>query len=122
MTDVRETARSRPFSDYSGYVSALKHLARESRCVADWDTRVNAALNGQASTELRRVSPLPVRREFGAFFTGTALSSKLINCGMGFTARSFLYDPTCGMGDLLIAAARKLPLCKTLPDTLRQWG
>ncbi len=26
------------------------------------------------------------------------------------------------MGDLLVAAARKLPLCKKLPDTLRQWG
>jgi hypothetical protein len=31
-------------------------------------------------------------------------------------------DPTCGAGDLLIAAARRLPLNKTLHGTLRNWS
>ena len=122
MTAVQKNAKRSPFCDYSVYVSKLKRLALESHRIAGWNTRVDAALNGQASVELRRVAPVETRRKFGAFFTGTDLGSKLIGCGTGFGATSIFYDPTCGMGDLLIVAARKLPLCKTLPDTLRQWG
>ena len=118
---LKKTERS-PFSDYSAYVSKLKCLAVESHHAAGWATRVHAALNGQASAELRRVVPVETRRKFGAFFTGTDLGSQLIDCGTGFGGKSIFYDPTCGMGDLLIAAARKLPLCKTLPDTLQRWG
>jgi hypothetical protein len=122
MTAVLKKANQGPFSDYSAYVSGLKHLAQESHQAANWNARVDAALNGQASVELRRVAPLETRREFGAFFTGTDLGLKLIGCASGFSTASVFYDPTCGMGDLLIAVARKLPLCKTLPETLRQWG
>ena len=122
MTAVLKTAYRSPFSEYSAYVSALKRLAVESHRVADWNARVDAALNGQASAELRRLAPVETRRKFGAFFTGTNLGTRLIECGTGFSAKNVFYDPTCGMGDLLIAAARKLPLGKTLPDTLRRWG
>lgn len=122
MSKIPNKANGGPFSDYSVYVSNLKRLALESHRVADWTTRVDAALNGQASVELRRIAPVETRRKFGAFFTGTDLGAHLIGCGTRFDATSIFYDPTCGMGDLLIAAARKLPLGKTLPDTLRQWG
>ena len=122
MTAVLKEAQRRPFIGYSAYISRLKRLAAESHCVEDWNTRVEAALNGQASIELRSVVPLETRRKFGTFFTGTELASRLIGCGSGYGTRSVFFDPTCGMGDLLIAAARKLPLGKTLPDTLRQWG
>lgn len=122
MTAALKPTNRSPFSDYSAYVSTLKRLAVESYRVGDWNTRVDAALNGQASVELRRVAPVETRRKFGAFFTGTDLGSQLIDCGTGFGTTSIFYDPTCGMGDLLIAAARKLPLCKTLTATLRQWG
>jgi hypothetical protein len=122
MTVLLRKAKRSPFSDYTTYVSTLKRLAVESHRVADWNIRVDTALNGQASVELRRVAPLETRRKFGAFFTGTDLGSRLIGCGTGFGASSIFYDPTCGMGDLLIAAARKLALSETLPETLRQWG
>lgn len=122
MTAVLKNAQGSPFSAYSAYVSQLKRLSLESPHVAAWNTQVEAALNGQAGIELRRVAPLETRRKFGAFFTGTDLGSRLIDCGTGFGAASVFYDPTCGMGDLLIAAGRKLPLCKSLPDTLQQWG
>ncbi len=115
-------AECSPFSDYSVYVSRLKRLAVESYRAPDWNTRVDAALNGQASIELRRVAPVETRRKFGAFFTGTNLGSQLIDCGTEFGSTSVFYDPTCGMGDLLIAAAKKLPIRETLLDTLRQWG
>jgi hypothetical protein len=122
MTVVLKKAIPSPFRGYATYVSKLKHLVTESHQVADWNTRVDAALNGQASVELRRVTPLETRRKFGAFFTGTDLGAKLVRCGTGFSQASVIYDPTCGMGDLLIAAARKLPLRNTLPATLQQWG
>ncbi len=112
----------RPFGGYSAYVSKLKHLAKESHRVPGWNVRVDAALNGQASVELRRVAPIETRRKFGAFFTGTDLGAQLIGCGTGFEGASIFYDPTCGMGDLLVAVARRLPIGKTLSDTLRQWG
>jgi hypothetical protein len=122
MTALQKNAARSPFSDYSAYVSSLKRLAKESNGVADWNARVNAALNGQASVELRRVSPLETRRKYGAFFTGTDLGEKLLGCGSEFGEKSVFFDPTCGMGDLLVAAAKRLPIHKTLPDTLRQWG
>ena len=118
---VNRTSRS-PFGGYSAYVSALKRLAQESRHAADWDSRAVAALNGQASIELRRVASVETRRRFGAFFTGTDLSSLLIAQGASIGGESVFYDPTCGMGDLLLAAANRLPLGRKLPDTLREWG
>ena len=122
MAAALKISNTRPFGDYSAYVSKLKHLALESHRVANWNVRVDAALNGQASVELRRVAPIETRRKFGAFFTGTDLGAQLIACGTGFNSTSIYYDPTCGMGDLLVAAARRLPIGKSLPDTLRQWG
>lgn len=122
MQALPKQDNSSPFSDYSAYVSKLKRLSMESHRGADWNTRVDAALNGQANIELRRSSPLETRRKFGAFFTGTDLGAKLISCGTNISPTSIFYDPTCGMGDLLIAAARQLPLCRTLHATLRQWG
>ena len=95
---------------------------REPRRASDWDSDVIAALDGQASRELRRTIPLETRRRFGAFFTGTELGSRLIAHGGEFNQESVFYDPTCGMGDLLLAAAKKLPLGETLLDTLEQWG
>lgn len=66
--------------------------------------------------------PIETRRKFGAFFTGTDLGALLIACGTGSDANSIFYDPTCGMGDLLVAAARRLPIGATLIETLEQWG
>lgn len=122
MPAMPKQANPSPFSDYSAYISTLKRLSVESHLAVDWNTRVHAALNGQAGAELRLATPLETRRKFGAFFTGTELGAKLIGCGTGFGPKSVFYDPTCGMGDLLIAAARRLPICNSFPKTLKQWG
>jgi hypothetical protein len=122
MSPTLTKTTRRPFGSYSKYVSQLKRLAVESQRAADWNDRVDAALNGQASIELRRIAPLETRRKFGAFFTGTDLGSRLVDCLDKVDSNSVFYDPACGMGDLLIAVARKLPLCKRLPATLRRWG
>ena len=122
MTAVSKKDRHTPFCEYSAYVSDLGRLAAESRLVTNWDVRVDSALNGQASIELRKAVSIETRRKFGAFFTGSNLREKLIDCGSELDSRSVFYDPTCGMGDLLIAAARRLPLSRTLSGTLKKWG
>lgn len=111
-----------PFSGVQGYVLTLQALAAEPCGAQDWNTRCFAALNGEANKELRRVIPIEVRREFGAFFTGTDLSARLLSLGSSIGADSIFYDPTCGMGDLLLAVAKLLPLGATVKTTLRLWG
>ncbi|MGC4976679.1 hypothetical protein ACLQ2D_27640 [Streptomyces sp. DT199] len=87
---------------------------------------VRAALNGQAAAQLRRLVPRPVRREDGAFFTSGAVLEQveaLIRqqiLDLGFPAR--YWDPTCGAGDLLLAAAKQLDLRSSVLETAGQWG
>lgn len=114
--------RDTAFGGMRYYLSKLHDLASEPGGREDWATRSFAALNGEANRELRRTASIGVRRRFGAFFTGTGLSERLLTrCGT-FDSKSVFYDPTCGMGDLLLAAAKLLPLGRTLRQTLRSWG
>jgi hypothetical protein len=116
------TSRQRGFTAYRTYVAGLRNLASEFRRSNDWDERAFAALNGQASLELRRVIPLKKRRRFGAFFTSSDLATRLISRCTGLNGNSIVHDPSVGMGDLLVATARKLPLGRTLKETLKRWG
>jgi len=111
-----------PFGSYRAYVSSLRLLTNESNRKSDWDLRVDAALNGQANTELRRVTALRTRRKYGAYFTGTILSERLLARCESIGSEQIFYDASCGMGDLLLAAAKNLPLARTLHQTLTQWG
>lgn len=122
MTKASTTSRQRGFAAYRAYVAGLRGLAGEYRCADDWDERAVAALDGQASLELRRVISLKTRRRFGAFFTGSELASRLISRCSKFDERSIIHDPSLGMGDLLLATARQLPLGPTLKETLKRWG
>jgi len=122
MTKAPSTSQRRGFSAYATYVAGLRELAGESLRSDDWPGRVLAALNGQASLELRRVISLKTRRRFGAFFTGSELAAQLIARCSQFNERSIVHDPSLGMGDLLLATARKLQLGSTLNGTLMLWG
>lgn len=122
MAISRDKACSPPFYDVRGYVHRLHALAVEPSGAHDWNARCFAALNGEANKELRRLIPLEVRREFGAFFTGTDLSARLLSHGLNIGSQSVFYDPTCGMGDLLLGVAKGLPLGSTVKHTLRLWG
>lgn len=111
-----------PFGRYRAYVARLQTLMHEPVKTSDWTERTLAALNGQASIELQRMASLKARRRYGAYFTGTALAERLLTRGLPSAGKCFYYDPTCGMGDLLLAAARNLPLGRTIAETLTQWG
>lgn len=122
MTDLLIKDGVGPFSEYASYVSGLECLARESSKTPDWIARVYDSLNGQASVELRKVAPVEIRRQHGVFFTGGELAERLLGKSKFNPDVDFIYDPAVGAGDLLLAAARRMPLKQTLKSTLESWG
>ena len=116
------SASQSPFQGYRAYVAKLGQLVVEVE-LPDWDQRVHAALNGEANIVLRNAAPIGVRRKYGTFFTGSTLSEKLLALAPLKAGESiFCYDPTVGMGDLLLAAARQLPLEDSVSNTLNAWS
>ena len=96
--------------DYQRFVGHLDSLLRD---LANGNIRheeIEQALNGGAATELRRLVPYSARREAGAFFTPTTITTATTRLLEGrLTSTSVVYDPACGAGDLLLAAARAFP-------------
>jgi hypothetical protein len=122
MSKTLANKRRRGVTAYQTYIAKLQALAREPRRANDWNRRAIAALDGEASRELQDIISLNTRRRYGAFFTGSQLATRLINYCANLDANSVVHDPTVGMADLLIAVAKKLPLRRTLNETLQQWG
>lgn len=72
---------------------------------------------------LRKLLSIDEMREAGSFFTGQALASKVLTSfKRPITLSSVVLDPTCGAGNLLIEASRKLGVETTLSETLKGWG
>ncbi|MFN2508376.1 MAG: SAM-dependent DNA methyltransferase [Chthoniobacterales bacterium] len=81
----------------------------------------NAALNGGPSRALRQLVSLKTRRKIGSFFSSFELAGKAVDEACLVKA-GLLYDPSCGGGDLLLAAARQLRVRRGLCETVRWWG
>jgi hypothetical protein len=114
------------FSKFMPYTRRLRGLAlRGSRHMSryEWLYTCNPALDGEPARTLRHQVALAVRRRAGAFFTGSTLARRLLKKAK-FPAQKppVVIDPTCGAGDLLLAAARRLPLGKSLKRTIHSWG
>ena len=81
------------------------------------------ALNGGVMASLIEEADLDDLRAHGVFFTPSTLAD---SCLSRWTQPSFtprlIVDPACGAGDLLLAAARALPIHGTVRSTLRSWG
>lgn len=84
---------------------------------------MEAALDGQPAAELRRLVPICERRSAGAFFTGTELARRaLAPLGKSLLRKATVMDPSCGVGDLLIACTEHLPVGQGLRETVSLWG
>lgn len=81
---------------------------------------IDLSLDGYAASEARRLLPLEFRRSVGAFFTPSGLRAEVSSVLGSLPGRRYL-DPTCGAGDLLLAAAEHLPLKRTLRQTIDSW-
>src|SRR5258708_11167095 len=106
------------------YVTRLRDLVADAaRSDAAHPKMVAAALDGQPGVELRRLVPLTTRRANGAFFTGSALARRIVSQFLGGSnPNAIVCDPACGAGDLLIAAAERLPVTSDLRATLGLWS
>lgn len=71
---------------------------------------------------LRELLTIEEMREAGSFFTGQKLATKAVSLLPAITSNSIVLDPTCGAGNLLIEASRKLGVEPTLSATLKVWG
>src|SRR5262245_33211890 len=98
---------------FGDYVQTLKKLYLDVvECGTDERVRaaVDAALDGQAGLELRRLVPLADLRSSGVFFTGAGMAAKAAARLMtSLTTDSRILDPACGAGDLLVACTKRLP-------------
>lgn len=86
-------------------------------------TPAHPLLNGVPYSVFRREIDIDTRREIGAFFSGgdmAAALAKLISDQIGDDG--LVLDPTCGIGDLLLARAADLALGDTLQSTVAAWG
>ncbi|MCX6898578.1 MAG: SAM-dependent DNA methyltransferase [Verrucomicrobia bacterium] len=122
MTSSRISRKDRDFSAYRVFTCELRKLVSAPLIDGTWTKRVEACLDGTAGAELRRLVNLPVRRAFGVFFTGSKLAERLLDKLKFNPAIDFIYDPAVGAGDLLLAAAKRLPMQRTLTGTLETWG
>jgi hypothetical protein len=83
-----------------------------------------SAVNGEASSRLVDLVSAYGLKRTGAFFSSSALSKRAAaRISVSAKASAILVaDPACGAGNLLIAAAKKLPMKPSLTATLRLWG
>jgi hypothetical protein len=109
------------------YVRSLESLAlrvaSSDSPTAEDEAHIAATLNGQPGQRLRELVTLAVRRSAGAFFTEPSVADRSLGShALTLSDRSIVYDPACGMADLLIACARRLPVYHDLATTVIHWG
>lgn len=79
-------------------------------------------LDGAAAEAVKTLLPLNYRQQHGIFFSGheiaTLAATQLFS---SLVAGKTVFDPACGAGDLLLAAARQMPLQKNLIATIQNW-
>lgn len=98
---------------YSEYVGSLRRLvdlvATTDGVAPELVPQVEAALDGEAGSELQRLVPLAERRRSGAFFTGSELASRALDGFLeNLSEDSVVLDPACGGGDLLLPILERL--------------
>jgi hypothetical protein len=110
---------------FNSYLGGLQQLFSQLKPTADVarTAAFTAALDGQPSLELRRLYTLHDLRQTGTYFTGSELTTRILSTvATEIPLFERIVDPSCGAGDLLVGAARHLPLKSSLLPTLKLWG
>jgi len=111
---------------FGAYLNNLENLAYNVISIYVAKKRSNSIrpiLDGEVAKHFRDQVPLQTRRSAGAFFTGTKLARRLLGRSLSnLPADAIISDPACGVGDLLLAAAWKLPVSRDLAETLKIWS
>ncbi|RQV10616.1 hypothetical protein DF039_26750 [Burkholderia cenocepacia] len=79
-------------------------------------------LDGAAAEAAQTLLPLNYRQQYGIFFSGHEIAVRAATqFGSTWDTGQTIFDPACGAGDLLLAAARQMPLKKNIIETIRSW-
>ncbi len=105
--------------EHNGQLKTMFELLRKD---IGADSKYDSSLD-YIDSVMRANIGIEAMRNSGTFFTGDTLSLELINSTQSsIDSTSFILDPTCGAGNLLIAASRKFPVQESLKLTLSIWG
>ncbi|MGT0244505.1 N-6 DNA methylase [Burkholderia pyrrocinia] len=99
------------------------HAAIEQPITADHiHSTTHRLLDGAATEAAQTLLPLNYRQQYGIFFSGHEIAAlAATQLGSEWTSGKTIFDPACGAGDLLLAAARQMPLKKNIIETIRSW-
>jgi len=112
-----------PAVKFSEFIASAVKTARGEIGAQSPVTISHPLLNGVPYAIFRREIDIDTRREIGAFFSSDDISRSLATqLAEMLDADSLVVDPTCGIGDLLLARASVLPLGASLETTLGLWG
>lgn len=109
---------------YAPFIADLRRLVAAGPTTPDFVLRADHAVNGEASARLVKLVSAYRLKRTGAFFTSSELSeraAKTVPRRLA-AATGWIVDPACGAGNLLLAAAKKLPVAPGLTATLTAWG
>ena len=106
------------------YVQELEEQIHKQRLSCTrWIKWCESSLNNGAAVELRQAAGLRAQKAQGAFFTSASLADRAASAlGVSVRESHFYFDPTCGVGDLLLAIARRMKVGSTASGTLALWG
>lgn len=110
--------------EYGLYVNHLEALVSgfEKFALPEREQKCHLALNGGPTEALKKVVDTKERRDLGIFFTGDSPAYEVFKEKLQGSTEDIYFDPACGSGDLLLAAANNLSLGENLEETLKKWG
>ena len=110
-------------TQFTNYVKQSEVYAHGAVCLNNKTISSEPLLNGISYKLFRESTSIEIRRDSGAFFTGEIPANFIARqLRRNLSNDSVVMDPTCGIGDLLLAHAGLLPMRPTLHHTLLGWG
>lgn len=106
-------------NNISNYIFNLKKLIANKEIEKICDQTKSSAFDSILRSEIN----ITEMRRMGCFFTGEDLSKIVCETlDNRLDNKSIILDPTCGTGNLLLEASRRMDIKTTLSSTLRDWG
>jgi len=106
---------------FTGYAKELESLISGIASPREGSPAAVLALSESVHDRLRADVPLHLRRQHGAFFTGKSLAKLVAGPEWLGNIPDTIIDPACGGGDLLLALASRLPVGRSLSETISIW-